>query len=201
MDPLTHSPDGNLLTPRLVLRSWRDEDEAPMLAMSTDPEVMRHFPQVMTPEEVSAFVVRQRSLLAAGEPGLYAVERRDDASFIGFVGLATQTFEAPFTPCVEVGWRLVSEAWGRGFATEAAHAALRHGFEDLGLRDIASMTAVGNERSIAVMRRLGMHRDPADDFVHPRVPAGDDLRHHVLYRLRVDEWRAARGRPGDRLEG
>jgi RimJ/RimL family protein N-acetyltransferase len=135
MDPLTDASRGNLVTTRLRLRSWNDEDVAPMLAMSTDPEVMRHFPRVMTAKEVRAFVVRQRSLLAVGEPGLYAVERRDDSSFVGFVGLATQTFEAPFTPCVEVGWRLVRDAWGHGFATEAARAALRHGFEDLGLRE------------------------------------------------------------------
>jgi RimJ/RimL family protein N-acetyltransferase len=190
MDPLTDPRAGNLLTPRLALRSWRDGDEAPMLAMSTDPEVMRYFPRVMTPEEVSAFIVRQRSLLAAGKPGLYAVDRRDDGSFIGFVGLATQTFDAPFTPAVEVGWRLVGAAWGHGFATEAARAALRHGFEDLGLPEVVSMTAVLNERSIAVMRRLGMHRDPADDFDHPRVPEGHEVRRHVLYRLRLDEWKA-----------
>ena len=195
MDPLTDSPDGNLLTARLRLRSWRDEDAAPMLAMSTDPEVMRHFPRVMTADDAHAFVARHRALLAQGRPGLSVVERRADDSFVGFVGLVEQTFEAPFAPCVEVGWRLVRSAWGQGFATEAANEALRHGYDDLGLDEIVSMTAVGNQRSIAVMRRLGMHTDPSDDFDNPRVPVGHELRRHVLYRLRADEWRGSRSRP------
>jgi RimJ/RimL family protein N-acetyltransferase len=187
MDPLTERAPRNLVTARLRLRSWRDEDEGPMLAMSTDPEVMHHFPRAMTAEEVHAFVVRHRSLLEAGEPGLYALERLDDSSFIGFVGLATPTFEAPFTPGVEVGWRLVRAAWGHGYATEAARAALRQGFEGLGLDEVVSFTSVGNERSISVMRRLGMHR--VMEFDHPRLPEGHALRRHVLYRLRADEWR------------
>lgn len=194
MDPLTDSSDGNLLTPRLRLRSWRDEDEPSMLAMSTDPEVMRHFPRVMTADEVHAFVVRHRALLAAGRPGLYAAERRDDGSFLGFVGLAEPTFDAPFTPCVEIGWRLVRPAWGLGFATEAAREVLRHGFEELGLLEVVSFTTVRNERSIAVMRRLGMHADPAEEFDHPRVPKGREARRHVLYRLGAREWRGPEGR-------
>jgi RimJ/RimL family protein N-acetyltransferase len=194
VDPLTDLPHGNLMTTRLRLRSWRDDDVAPMLAMSTDPEVMRHFPRPMTAGEVRAFVVRHRDLLAAGRPGLYAVERRGDDSFIGFVGLAEPTFEAPFTPCVEIGWRLVRGAWGHGLATEAAREVLRHGFEELGLTETVSFTTLRNERSIAVMRRLGMHTDPADDFDHPGVPEGHEARRHVLYRLTVDEWRAQEGR-------
>ncbi len=191
MDPLTDVPYGNLLTPRLRLRSWRDDDVAPMLSMSTDPEVMRHFPRPMTVDEVHAFVARHRDLLAAGRPGLYAVERRSDGSFVGFVGLAEPTFEAPFTPCVEIGWRLVRDAWGQGLATEAAREVLHHGFEELALDEIVSFTSPHNERSIAVMRRLGMHADPADEFDHPRVPEGHEVRRHVLYRLAADEWRRA----------
>ena len=175
------------MTQRLRLRSWGDDDEPSMLAMSTDPEVMRHFPSVMTRDQVHAFVVRQRELLAAGQPGLYAVERLDEPSFIGFVGLATQTFEASFTPCVEIGWRLVQEAWGQGFATEAAREVLRHGFDELGLDEVVSMTSLRNERSVAVMRRLGMHRSL--EFDHPRVPEGHPVRRHVLYRLGAEEWR------------
>ncbi len=187
MDPLIEHRAGNLSTERLLLRSWRDEDEAPMLALSTDPEVMRHFPRPMTAEEVHAFVVRNRSALEEGRPGLYAVERRHDRRFIGFVGLAVPAYPLPFSPCVEIGWRLMREAWGHGYATEAAHAALRHGFDTLRLAEIVSFTAVGNEPSRAVMRRLGMRRDPTEDFDHPRVEPGHPVRRHVLYRLRREE--------------
>lgn len=189
MDPLTEPTGGNLQTPRLALRTWRVEDEPSMLALSTDPEVMRHFPRVMTADEVHGFVVRHRELLAAGRPGLYAVERRDDGSFLGFVGLAEPTFEAPFTPCVEIGWRLVRSAWGQGFATEAAREVLRHAFVDLELDEVVSFTSIGNEPSIAVMRRLGMHRSL--QFDHPRVPEGHELRRHVLYRLGAEQWQEA----------
>jgi RimJ/RimL family protein N-acetyltransferase len=191
VDPLTDLTGGNLLTPRLRLRSWRDEDEPSMLAMSTDPEVMRHFPRVMTPDEVHAFVTRHRALLAAGRPGLYAVERRADRSFVGFVGLAEPRFEASFTPCVEIGWRLVRSAWGQGLATEAAREVLRHAFVDLALDEVVSFTSLGNEPSIAVMRRLGMHR--SCEFDHPGVPEGHQVRRHVLYRLSAGEWRDRKG--------
>jgi RimJ/RimL family protein N-acetyltransferase len=191
MDPLTDLAGGNLLTPRLLLRTWRDDDEPSMLAMSTDPEVMRHFPRVMTADEVHAFVVRHRALLAAGRPGLYAVERRDDRSFAGFVGLAEPRFEASFTPCVEVGWRLVRSAWGQGLATEAAREVLRHAFVDLALDEVVSFTSLGNAPSVAVMRRLGMRRSL--EFDHPGVPEGHEVRRHVLYRLSADEWREREG--------
>ena len=179
-----------LVTERLLLRDWRAADVEPMLALSTDPEVMHHFPRVMTRDEVLAFVVRQRRLLRAGRPGLFAVATRDDHHFLGFTGLAVPRFEAPFTPCVEVGWRLARWAWGHGYATEAAEAALRHGFETLELDEVVSFTSVANQRSRAVMRRLGMHHDPAEDFDHPSVEVGHELRRHVLYRLTRDEWRS-----------
>jgi RimJ/RimL family protein N-acetyltransferase len=187
VDRLTDLSGRNITTSRLTLRSWGNEDAAAMLALSTDPEVMRYFPRPMTAEQVHEFVTRHRALLAAGRPGLFAVETRADGRFIGFVGLAEATFEAPFMPCVEVGWRLVRAAWGQGYATEAARAALDHGFDALGLDEVVSFTAVVNTPSIAVMRRLGMHRDPAEDFDHPRVEPGHVLRRHVLYRLRADE--------------
>lgn len=195
MDPLTGDPRGNpigpLRTARLLLRTWTDADVDPLLALSTDPEVMRHFPRVATRPEVEALVERHRRALAAGEPGLYAVERLDDGQFLGFVGLARPSFEASFMPCVEVGWRLARPFWGRGYATEAARAALRHGFETLGLAEIVSFTAVPNLASQRVMQKLGMHRDPADDFEHPNVEEGHPVRPHVLYRLRREEWNRA----------
>ena len=179
-----------LLTARLVLRRWQDADLEPMLALSTDPEVMRHFPRPMTAPEVQRLAATNNRLLDTHRPGLYAVGRRDDRRFLGFVGLAVPRFEAHFSPCVEIGWRLARDAWGHGYATEAAVVVLDHAFTDLGLDQVVSFTAVENERSRAVMRRLGMSHDPADDFDHPGVEPGHPLRRHVLYRLTVEQWRA-----------
>ena len=179
-----------LTTPRLRLRPWTDDDLEPMVAICTDPEVMRWFPRPNTREEVVALLARQRAHLAAGGPGLFAAERLADSALLGFVGLARPSFEAPFTPCVEVGWRLTREAWGHGYATEAARVVLRHGFTTLGLDEVVSFTSVGNLPSQAVMQRLGMHHDAADDFDHPRLPETHPLRRHVLYRLTAEEWRS-----------
>ena len=118
--------------------------------------------------------------------GLWVVEVPDGSPFVGFVGLAVADFPAEFTPAVEVGWRLAEAYWGRGYATEAATAALAFGFSTLGLDEIVSFAAVGNVRSRRVMERIGLRRDPADDFEHPRVAVGDPLRPHVLYRAHPD---------------
>jgi ribosomal-protein-alanine N-acetyltransferase len=133
-------------------------------------------------------VVRIEGHFAEHGYGLWAVEVRphDGApvtGFVGFVGLAVPAFEAAFTPCVEIGWRLARGAWGQGYATEGARAALRFGFDVAGIDEIVSFTTVENARSRAVMGRLGMTRDPADDFEHPGLPVEDPLRPHVLYRL------------------
>ena len=197
MDPLTGPPAPVLQTDRLLLRGWEDGDLEPLLALSTDPEVMRYFPRPMTRAEATALLQRHRAALEAGGPGLLAVVRRGDRRFLGFVGLAVPRFEAPFTPCVEIGWRLARDAWGHGYATEAARAVLRHGFTTLGLDEVVSFTAVGNEPSQAVMRRLGMRRDPAEDFEHPSLEPAHPLRRHVLYRLSAREWAGSHG-PGRR---
>jgi RimJ/RimL family protein N-acetyltransferase len=191
VDPLTEPPAPVLTTQRLALRSWYAGDVEPFLALSSDPEVMRHFPRPITREEAVGFVERHRGAIEAGRPGLFALARLEDRRFLGFVGLAVPSFEAAFTPCVEIGWRLARDAWGHGFATEAALAALEHGFTTLGLEEIVSFTAVPNEPSQAVMRRIGMHRDPGDDFDHPALSPGHPLARHVLYRLRAAEWRAS----------
>ncbi len=177
-------------TERLVLRSWTDADVEPMLAMSTDPDVMRFFPAAMTLEQVEGFVAQHRAHLQSGEPGVFVVEHADSAAFLGFTGLAVPHHPFTFQPCVEIGWRLVRDAWGHGYATEAAAASLDHGFGTLGLGEVVSFTAVVNEPSRRVMERLGMHRDPAEDFDHPSVPAGHELERHVLYRITAEEWRA-----------
>jgi RimJ/RimL family protein N-acetyltransferase len=180
-------------TARLRLRNWGADDEPRMLALSTDPQVMRYFPRPMTAHDVHAFVTRHRALLDQRQPGLFAVETLESDRFIGFVGLAEPTWQLPFTPCVEIGWRLLPTAWGHGYATEAAEAVLRHGFETLGLPEIVSFTATVNEPSQRVMRRLGMRTDASEDFDHPALESGHRLERHVLYRLSADEWRRSRG--------
>ncbi|RCG26839.1 N-acetyltransferase [Sphaerisporangium album] len=177
-----------LETGRLILRQWREEDLRPFAEMNADPEVMEHFPAPLTRAESDALAERARARLEEHGFGLWAVEVRETGEFAGFTGLVWQRFEAPFTPAVEVGWRLRRASWGRGYATEAAGAALDHGFGSAGLTGVISMTAVTNLRSQAVMRRLGMTRDPAEDFDHPGIPPGGHLRPHVLYRLRAADW-------------
>jgi ribosomal-protein-alanine N-acetyltransferase len=144
---------------------------------------MEHFQAPLTRAESDAMVDRIEAAFESNGFGLWAVEVVGGAPFIGFVGLAVPTFEAHFTPAVEVGWRLAQEHWGRGYATEAAHAALEFGFASVGLDEIVSFTVPANIRSRAVMERLGMTHDEKDDFDHPRIPPGHPLRRHVLYRL------------------
>ncbi|AQZ64986.1 acetyltransferase, GNAT family [[Actinomadura] parvosata subsp. kistnae] len=171
-------------TERLIMRRWREADKEPFAAMNADPEVMEHFPAPLTRAQSDAMVDRIEEQFDRLGYGLWALEVRESGAFIGFAGLALQTFEAPFLPAVEIGWRLARPAWGHGYAIEAARRAARYAFEEAGLDGIISMTAASNVRSQAVMRRLGMTRDPAEDFDHPRVPEGSPLRRHVLYRLK-----------------
>ena len=175
-----------LRTDRLILRQWRDADVDVFVEMGTDPLVMEYFPGLMTEQQSRDTAARIRSALEERGWGWWAVEARSGdlmGQFLGFTGLAEPRFEAAFTPAVEVGWRLTPVAWGRGFATEAARASVAFGFADLGLAEIVSFTAVANLRSRAVMERLGMTHDPADDFDHPSLP-GHSLQRHVLYRLK-----------------
>ncbi len=176
-----------LRTPRLALRAWRPEDREPFAAMTADPAVMEHFPATMTREQSDAFVDRIEAPMAADGWGLWAVEVVGGDRFIGYVGLARPGFEAHFTPAVEVGWRLAATAWGHGYATEAASEALRFAFDELALDEVVSFTIVGNVRSRAVMERLGMTHDPADDFDHPNLPEWPQRR-HVLYRIGQAGW-------------
>jgi RimJ/RimL family protein N-acetyltransferase len=157
--------------------------------MNADPVVMEHFPSRLTPEQTAAMVERIERHFEEEGFGLWAVEVPAVAPFIGFVGLQRIPFEAHFTPAVEVGWRLDTPRWGQGYATEAALACLDHGFGPLGLREIVSMTTPGNLRSQRVMERIGMRRDPADDFDHPRLDDGHPLRRTILYRLARDDHR------------
>jgi ribosomal-protein-alanine N-acetyltransferase len=173
------SPPGG----RVRLRRWRDADRAPFAALNADPRVMAFFPARPDRRQSDALVDRFASHFAEHGFGLWAVEVPDVAAFIGFVGLSVPGFTAHFTPCVEIGWRLSFDHWGRGYATEAARLVLAHAFGPLGLPAVVSFTAVANRRSQAVMARLAMRRDPAEDFDHPGLPEGHPLRRHVLYRL------------------
>ena len=174
-----------LRTERLLLRAWRPSDRAPFAALNADPEVMRHFPGVLDRAGSDALVDRLERSWAENGFGLFALEECRSRAFVGFTGLARVPFEAHFTPAVEVGWRLARHAWGVGYATEAARVAVRFGFEQVGLAEIVAFTVPANARSIAVMRRLGMTHDPADDFDHPLLAPASPLRRHVLYRLRA----------------
>ena len=172
-----------LRTERLVLRRWRPSDRAPFAAMNADPVVMEFYPSLLKPAESDDFVDRIEDHFERHGWGLWAVEVPGVAEFIGYVGLWPAAFEAHFTPAVEVGWRLAAAHWGRGYAPEAAGAVVADGFDRLGLAEIVSFTAAGNLRSQRVMQKLGMHREPGEDFDHPNVPEGSRLRRHVLYRL------------------
>ncbi len=180
-----------LRTERLLLRRWRGADRPPFAALNADLDVMRHFPAPLSRAESDALADAIEARLVRDGWGLWALE---DARgrFLGFTGLATVDFEAPFAPAVEIGWRLAREAWGHGHATEAARAAARFAFEELALDELVSFTAPANLRSRAVMTRLGMTHDAAGDFEHPRVPEGHPLRTHVLYRLAATTWREGR---------
>jgi ribosomal-protein-alanine N-acetyltransferase len=174
-----------LETERLRLRHWRDRERHAFVAMNADPEVMRYFPSTLERAVSEAWFDRLNATLDEEGFGLWAVARREDDAWLGMAGLAAPTFFAAFTPCVEVGWRFPVSSWGHGYATEAARAAVGFGFTSVGLEEILSWTTVDNQRSRAVMERLGMTHDPTDDFEHPRLPVGHPMRRHVLYRLRA----------------
>jgi RimJ/RimL family protein N-acetyltransferase len=169
--------DVEIETARLLLRRWGDEDRAPFAALNADPVVMEHMPSVLTRAESDAMYER------IAKTDLFAAVTKHDRAFIGFIGLSRPRFEAHFTPCTEIGWRLARSAWGHGYATEGARAALAYGFDTLGLDEIVSFTAPANVRSLRVMEKVGMTRSPQDDFDHPSLPEGHPLRRHVLYRL------------------
>jgi RimJ/RimL family protein N-acetyltransferase len=171
-------------TERLLLRRWREEDRIPFAAMNADARVMEHFPGLQTREESDAAYDRIQAHFEQRGYGLWAVEVVGGAAFIGFVGLAVPRFEAAFTPCVEIGWRLAAEHWGHGYATEGARAALVFGFEQIGLAEILSFTVPANARSRRVMEKIGMTHDERDDFEHPLLAEGHRLRRHVLYRIK-----------------
>ena len=182
-----------LTTPRLILREWRVSDVDAFAAMFGDPLVMEFMPPAPDRTAIEAIVGRVRAHFAKHGFGWWAAElkapgNKTSGQFIGFIGLSRVPFEAHFTPAVEVAWRLASQYWNRGYATEGAKAALNFGFARLGLQEIVSFTVPANRRSWRVMQRIGMTHDAADDFDHPRLAEGDPLRRHVLHRISRQRW-------------
>lgn len=170
-------------TDRLILRQWKESDRPKFREIETDPAVMEFYPKIRTAKEGKEFVDAQIKSIREQGYGLWAVELKDTGAFIGYVGLIHWPDGFHFAPATEIGWMIGRKHWGKGYAPEAARKALQVGFEELGLSEIVSMTAVVNKRSIRVMEKITMLCDPADNFDHPRVPNGHVLQPHVLYRI------------------
>lgn len=171
-------------TERLLLRHWREEDLVPYAQLNACARVCEFLPSILTEEQSNTSAQNIMRHFETHGFGLYAVEVKHGAGFIGYVGFNIPSFEAHFTPCVEIGWRLVHESWGNGYATEAALAIKEYGFSVLDLREIVSFTVPQNIRSRRVMEKIGMTHDAAESFTHPKLPTGHPLSQHVLYRAK-----------------
>lgn len=176
-----------LKTDRLLLRQWTEDDFFPFAEMCSDTEVMEYFPKTQTREESYEMGKKILSLINERGWGFWAVEILDRHEFIGFVGLHTPTDKMPFSPCVEIGWRLSKQHWGKGYATEAAKEALKFAFNRLNLDEVVSFTTLANERSKIVMQKIGM-RNSNQNFMHPAIDASHPLSEHVLYKIKKSEW-------------
>ncbi|MHA3126721.1 GNAT family N-acetyltransferase [Legionella pneumophila] len=180
-------------TERLFLRTFQENDVESLIAISQDQKVMQFFPAIPTREETIAFIDRIISHQEEKNFSLYAVEIKNTAEMIGFVGLFTATFQAHFTPAIEIGWRLSSKHWNQGYATEAAKAALDYAFRKLNLDEVVSFTSELNKSSIRVMQKIGLHTNSEDNFDNPKVPTDSPLMGHVLYRLKRSEYLSTQG--------
>ncbi|BFM15946.1 GNAT family N-acetyltransferase [Maricurvus nonylphenolicus] len=176
-----------LKTNRLILRQWTKEDYPYLSDLCADEEVMEFFPALLSEDESFAMAERIHSLISERGWGFWAVEIPDQHKFIGFVGLHTPTDAMPFSPCVEIGWRLAKQHWGKGYATEAANAALEYAFTTLNLDEVVAFTTVTNTRSRSVMEKLGMHNSH-QNFMHPDIESTHPLCEHVLYKIGKSEW-------------
>ena len=175
-------------TDRLILRTWRDEDLESMLAINQDPKVMEYFPELQDLDTTKNFIDKVNAHFENHGYSLYAAVRKDTNEFIGFIGLLMADFESHFTPTTEIGWRLSSNHWGQGFATEGAKAVLDYAFRELKIPEIVSFTAAGNAKSIRVMQKIGLQHNEADDFDHPKLDDTSPLKQHVLYRLIKEDY-------------
>jgi RimJ/RimL family protein N-acetyltransferase len=177
------NPPRGIATDRLLLRRWRPDDRPAFARLNSDPRVVEYLAGALAPAESDALADRIEAHFQRHGFGLWALEVPGITPFAGFVGLANVRFDAHFTPCIEIGWRLAAEHWNRGYATEGARAALQFGFEQLPVKEIVSFTTVANVRSRRVMEKLGMTHAASDDFDHPGLSEGHPLRRHVLYRI------------------
>lgn len=170
-------------TPRLLLRTWTTQDLDPYWKLNQDSRVLEFLPGPLSKDEVAVFIDKMEKSFSANRYMLWAVEEKHSGELMGFVGLSSPAWEAAFTPCVEIGWRLGSAYWEKGYATEGALAVLTYGFDELGLTEIVSFTVPENVRSRRVMEKIGMTREFKGDFSHPKLPLDHRLSKHVLYRL------------------
>ncbi len=175
-------------TDRLILRPWVASDIEPFATMGADPKVMAFFPALYTHEQAADWLIFTNQSLAKSGFTFWAIEIPGVTPFAGFTGLLEDSFEAPFTPCVQIGWRLAHKYWGQGYVSEAAKASLEYGFVNCELDEIVAYAVPGNTRSFKVMERIGMHHDIHGDFNHPHLEKGHTLERHVLYRLSKSDW-------------
>jgi len=176
-----------LQTKRLALRQWQPSDHPLFAEINEDSEVMAHYPKILNNEESNSLANKLEDLIAKRGWGFWAVELKSNKQFIGFVGLHNPEVVLPFTPCTEIGWRLSKKYWGKGYATEAANAALKYAFETLQIEEVVSFTSPQNIKSISVMERLNMV-DTQQNFEHPTIPFGHKLREQVLYKITKAQW-------------
>jgi len=175
-------------TQRLILRRWKESDLEPFAAINQDPLVMATLGPLRTREETAQSIKRIEDHFVDYGYGLYAAELKEPRALIGFIGCQHLSLDLPVRPTLEIGWRLGSQYWGRRLAPEGARAVLNDMFSRPGIDEIVSITAMVNIKSMSVMKRLGMHTDPAENFDHPKVPVDSPLRRHVLYRLKKHEF-------------
>lgn len=171
-------------TERLILRTWKPEDATAYFLINQDPKVIEFLRGPLTMQDVNDFIPAANRHQEQHGFTLWAAELKSTGELIGWIGLNSIVTGLPFTPTVEIGWRLGSQYWGNGYATEGAKAALAYGFEKCRLQEITSFTVPANKRSIRVMEKIGMRYDPEGDFAHPKLPADHRLSHHILYRTR-----------------
>lgn len=177
-----------LNTSRLLLRRWESKDLDSFARMNADPRVMEFFPKLLSREEVAQMIVRIEKHIEEKGFGLWAAELKETGECVGFIGIQVPAFETHFTPCVEIGWRLAHEVWGKGLAVEGARCVLEDAFGRLKMKEILALASKINLRSRRVMEKLGMHYVPEYDFEHPKLVEGSPIRAHVTYRIRSEDF-------------
>ncbi len=177
-----------LQTDRIILRQWEEKDLEPFAQLNADPRVMEYFPKLLTREESDDIVRRLKGHIEKYGWGFWAASLISTGELVGLIGMQHVGFNAPFTPAVEIGWRLAQKYWGQGYAPEGAIACLQYAFNTLELDQVVAFTFEGNLRSRRVMEKIGMHHNAKDDFNHPQVLPNHPLMRHVLYRIYQQEY-------------